>query len=61
MEKQNGIGIVNSLNANNLNGNFEEFVTSYSNISELFKKDLVSNNQYVRDSNYGVNCKIFLY
>lgn len=59
--KQNGIGIVNSLNANNLNGNFEEFVTSYSNISELFKKDLVSNNQYVRDSNYGVNCKIFLY
>ena len=59
--KQNGIGMVNSINTNNLNGNFEEFVTSYSNISELFKKDLVSNNQYVRDSNYGVNCKIFLY
>lgn len=59
--KQNGIGIVNSFNVNNLNGNFEEFVTSYSNISELFKKDLVSNNQYVRDSNYGINCKIYLY
>ena len=58
--KQNGMFILNSSNVTNVNGHFEEFVSSNTNISENFKKDCVSNNQYLKDSNYGINCKCLL-
>lgn len=59
--KQNGMFNLNSSNAINSGGHYEEFVSNNTNISENFKKDCVSNNQYLKDSNYGINCKFLLF